>query len=109
MGRKSRVRNCNSFPALFRRVARPAEVVERLAGAGQREANNVEIIAFDARNETAGLALDRVSSGLVVRFAGSEIARDVLSAQFDKMNQSGFHEAAPFRVGKANERDSCKD
>src|SRR6266566_4927633 len=47
----------------------PAEFSEGLLEAGKRQANDVEVTAFDAGNVTAGAALDAISTGFVARLA----------------------------------------
>ncbi len=74
--------------------------------AGEREANNIEIATFDARNEAAGAALNGVGTGLVVRFAGGEVAGDFFVIKFGEMDVGRFDEGAALGVGKADESDT---
>ena len=58
-------------PYKFNRlVFGPAEGGEGLLEAGEGQADNVEIAAFDARNVAAGAALDGISTCFVMWFAG---------------------------------------
>ena len=55
-------------------IAPPAQGVEFGEEAGEGEADDVEVAAFDAGNEAAGVALDGVGAGFIERFVGGEIA-----------------------------------
>src|SRR5467141_5236572 len=72
----------------------PAKVDEGLVEAGQGEADDVEVTAFDARNEAAGAALDGVGAGFVVRFAGGEVAGDFFMIELGEMDVSRLDESA---------------
>src|SRR5260370_32860286 len=87
----------------------PAEVDESLVETGEREADDVEVAAFDARNEAAGAALNGVGAGFVVRFARGKVAGDFLVIELGEMDVSGFDESAAFGVGKADEGDTRED
>src|SRR5216684_347953 len=87
----------------------PTEVGEGLLEAGEGEAHDVEVTAFDAGNETAGTALDGVGAGFVVWFAGGEVAGDFFGIELGKMDMSRFDEGAALGVGKANEGDTGED
>ena len=54
-------------------IFRPAERSESLVQAGHGQANHIEVTAFDARNESAGVALDSIAAGLIVGFARRKI------------------------------------
>jgi len=69
-----------------------------LRGARQGEADDVEVVAFDAGDEAAAKALDSVGTGFVVGFAGGEIARDVVVRERDEMDERGFDETAALDV-----------
>src|SRR6266851_7724517 len=88
---------------------RPAEVGEGLLETGEGEADDVEVTAFDARNETAGATLDGVGAGFVVRFAGGEVAGDFFVIELGEMDVSRFDEGAALGVGKADESDTGDD
>ena len=77
--------------------------------AGEGETDDVEVTAFDSRNETAGAALDSVGAGFVVGFAGGEIAGDFFVIELGEMDVSRFDESAAFGVGKADEGDARED
>jgi hypothetical protein len=47
----------------------PAEFIQGLLQTGKGQADNVEVAAFDARNEAACATLDAVSPGLIVFFS----------------------------------------
>jgi len=44
---------------------------------GERQADDVEVAALDARNEAACAALDPIGAGFVVLFPGRQVARDL--------------------------------
>jgi hypothetical protein len=88
-------------------VLRPAELGEGVLETGEREADDVKIAAFDARDEAAGAALDGV--GFIVRFAGGEITGDLFLRKSGELHQRGFDESEPLGVGKADERDASDD
>src|ERR1700737_894713 len=87
----------------------PAEIGESLLETGEREADDVEVAAFDARNEAAGAALNGVGAGFVVGFVGGKVAGDFFVIELGEMDVSGFDESAAFGVGKANESDARED
>ncbi len=74
-----------------------------MAEAGQWQADDVEVAAFDARDVTAGAALDGVRAGLVERFFGREIVVQFLFGKWRKVNMRSLDEAAALGVRKANE------
>src|SRR5712692_7543310 len=87
----------------------PAEGGEFSTEAGERQADDIEIAAFDLRNVAAGAALDGVSAGFVERLAGGEIAKNFLRVDRGEANLGGFDEGVTFGVGQANERDARDD
>jgi hypothetical protein len=89
-----------SRPELF---FRPAEIDEGVVEAGEREAHDVEVTALDAGDEAAGVALNGVGAGFVMRFAGGEVADDLLAGERGKMDERGFDESAALGVGEADE------
>jgi hypothetical protein len=52
----------------------PAEFGEGLGDAGEGEADDVEVVALDARDVAASAALDGIGAGFVVGFSGGEVA-----------------------------------
>ncbi len=84
----------------------PAQGLQFGEDAGERQANYVEIAAFDAGDVTAGEALDGVGSGFVIRFFGIEIGGEFLAGDGAKVNECGFDQLAMLGVGQAHERDS---
>src|SRR5260370_22747072 len=87
----------------------PAEVDESLLETGEREADDVEVAAFDARNEAAGAALNGVGAGFVVRFARGKVAGDFFVIELGEMHVSRFDESAAFGGGTADESDTGED
>ena len=83
-----------------------AEVGEGLVDAGQWQANDVEVVAFDAGDVAAGAALDSVGAGFVVRLFGGEITGDFFGGELREMDLGGFYEAAALGVGEADESDA---
>jgi len=87
----------------------PAELVERVLEAGKRQADDVEVAAFDAGNEAAGAALDGVGPGFVIRFSAGEIARNFFFGEDGEVDQRGLDEVELLCVGKADEGDAGDD
>src|SRR5260370_22254333 len=87
----------------------PAKIGESLLETGEREADDVEVAAFDARNEAAGAALNGVGAGFIVRFARGKVAGDFFVIELGEMDVSRFDEGAAFGVGKADEGDTGED
>jgi hypothetical protein len=85
---------------------RPAEVRESLGDAGQWEADDIEVVAFDAWDIAAGAALDGVGACFVVRLFGGKVACNFRGVERCKVDESGFDELEAFRVGQADERDA---
>src|SRR6267154_2413937 len=87
----------------------PAEAREGLLEAGDGEADDVEVAAFDAGNIAPGAALDGVGASLIVGFAGREVAGNFSSGERGKVHQRGLDEGKPLGVGKADEGDTGDD
>src|SRR6266704_1817567 len=87
----------------------PAEFGEGLLEAGKRQADDVEVTAFDAGNVTAGAALDAIGAGFVVRLAGGEISGDFLGGENGEVHERGLHEGAALDIGKADEGHAGDD
>jgi len=90
----------------LRELFGPAEGVEGLGGASEGQADHVEVVAFDARDEAAAEALDGVGAGFVVRLAGREIARDVVVRKRNEVDEGGLDEAAALHVRETDESDA---
>src|SRR5580692_4454902 len=90
-------------------VLGPTEFGEGLGDVGQRQADDIKVVAFDAGDVAAGAALDGVGAGFVVGFFGREVTRDFFFRELGEMHQGGFNERAALGVRKANERDSGYD
>src|SRR5260370_40295590 len=65
----------------------PAESSEGVVEAGEGQADNVEVAAFDARDVAAGPSLDGVGAGFVVRLAGGEVAGNFFRGEHGEMDQ----------------------
>src|SRR6266567_898524 len=87
----------------------PAEFVESVLEAGEREADNVEVAAFDSRDEAASAALDGVGTSFVIGFAAGEIARDFFFGEGGEMDKCGLDEGELLDIGQADEGDACDD
>lgn len=87
----------------------PAKVSEGFRDAGERKAHDIEVVAFDARDETAGAALDGVAAGFVVWLAGGEIAGNLPGVEPSKVHERGFDELDALGVGKTDQADPGKD
>ena len=74
--------------------------------AGEGQADNVEIVAFDARDVAAGAALDGVGAGFVVGLFSGEVAADFFGGELGEMDERGLDEASALGIGKADERDA---
>src|SRR6266487_5410360 len=84
----------------------PAEFGEGLLEAGKRQADDVEVTAFDAGNVAAGAALDAIGASFVVRLARGEISGDFLGGENGEVHERGLHEGAALDIGKADEGDA---
>lgn len=94
---------------LGRLVFRPAEARQGLCDAGQGQADNVEVVAFDAGDVAASAALDGVGAGFVAGLTGREVTRDFVGGELREMDEGGFDEGAALGVGEADESDAGKD
>lgn len=72
----------------------------------KRKADDIEVVAFDARDVTAGAALNSVGAGFVVRLIGCEIAGDFFARELREVDLRGLDEAAALGVGETDERDA---
>src|SRR5579872_576420 len=84
----------------------PAEVGEGLGEAGKWKADDIEIVAFDARDVAASATLDGVGAGFVMGLFGGEVAGNFRGVERCEVDESGFDELEAFRVGQADERDA---
>jgi len=84
-------------------VFRPAEIGEGVIEAGEGEADDIEVAAFDAGNEAAGVALNSVGAGFVMRFTGGEVAEDLLAGERGEMDEGRFDKSAARGIGETNE------
>jgi len=73
------------------------------------QADDVEVIAFDARDVAAGAALYGVGASFVVGLFCAEIARDFFGGELREMDEGRFDEAAALGVWEANESDARYD
>ena len=90
-------------------VFRPAKVDEGVIQARERETDDIEVATFHTRNETPGVTLNGVGAGFVMRFAGGEVAEDLLAGERDEMDERGFDKSKALCVGEADERDPGDD
>src|SRR5258708_26671645 len=68
-------------------VFRPAKIDESVIEAREREAHDIEVATFHTRNETPGVALNSIGAGFVMRFAGGEVAKDLLAGERGEMDE----------------------
>ncbi len=87
----------------------PAEFGEGLGDARQGEADDVEVVAFDAGDVAARAALDGVGASFVVRLLGGEVAGDFFIGELGEMDEGGFDETAALRIWKAYKRHAGED
>ncbi len=80
-----------------------------MGDAGQGEADDVEVVAFDAGDVAAGAALNGVGAGFVVGLFGGEVTRDFFGGELGEMDERGFDEGAALGVREADERDAGYD
>ena len=80
-----------------------------MGDAGEGEANDVEVVAFDAGDVAAGAALDGVGTGFVVRLTGGEVTRDFVGGELGDVDEGGFDEGAAVGVGETDECDAGDD
>jgi hypothetical protein len=71
--------------------------------AGEGEAHDIEVAAFDAGNEAAGVALNGVGAGFVMRLAGGEVGEDLLAGERGEMDERRFDKGAARGIGEADE------
>ena len=90
-------------------VFRPAKVDEGVIQARERETDDIEVATFHTRNETPGVTLNGVGAGFVMRFAGGEVAEDLLAGERDEMDERGFDKSTALCVGEADKRDPRDD
>jgi hypothetical protein len=62
--------------------------------AGEREADYVEVAAFDTGNKTAGATLDGVRASFVKGLLGRKVFADLLFGEGREVDESGFDKAA---------------
>jgi hypothetical protein len=84
-------------------VLGPTEFGQGLGDVCEGQADDVEVVAFNARDVAAGAALDGVGAGLVVRFFGGEVTRDFFAGELGEMDQRGFDEGAALGVWQADQ------
>ena len=87
----------------------PAEGDEGVVEAGEGQADDVEVAAFDARDVAAGATLDAIAASLIVGLAGGEISVYLFRRKHGKVHQRGLDEGEPLGVGKANEGHPGED
>src|SRR6266404_4240695 len=87
----------------------PAQFIQGLLESGERQADDVEVAAFDARNEAARTSLDAVGAGFVVLLPRSEVSRNLFRGEDAELNQRGLGEGDAFRIREPNERNSGDD
>ena len=90
-------------------VFRPAKIDEGVIEPGEGETDDIEVATLDARNEAPGVALNGVGAGFVMRFAGGEVAEDLLAGQRGEMDERGFDKSTGLCVGEADKRDPGDD
>jgi hypothetical protein len=90
-------------------VFRPAKIDEGVIEPGEGETDDIEVATFHARNETPGVALNGVGARFVMRFAGGEVAEDLLAGQCGEMDDRGFDKSTALCVGEADKRDPGDD
>ena len=67
-------------------VLGPTEFGQGLGDVCEGQADDVEVVAFNARDVAAGAALDGVGAGFVVRFFGGEVTRDFFVGELGEMD-----------------------
>jgi len=90
-------------PAKHVSVLGPTEFAEAVAQAGQGEADDVVIAAFNSGNVASGATLDGVGAGFIEGFFGREIASELFGGERGEMDVGGFDETAALGIGKAND------
>src|SRR5260370_42598233 len=87
----------------------PAESSEGVVEAGEGQADNVKVAAFDARDVAASAALDGVGASLIVGLAGGEITGDFFRRKHGEVDQGGLDEGQALGGREADEGDSRDD
>jgi hypothetical protein len=90
-------------------VLSPAEGSEGLLDAGDGEAYDVEVAAFDAGDVAAGAALDGVGAGFILGFFGGEVAGNFFFGEPGEVDERGLDEVEALGVGQADEGDAGED
>jgi len=88
-------------------VPSESEGIEEGGDEGDGEADDVEVVAFDAGNPAGGAALDGVGSGLVHGLAGSDVGGDFLFGKCAEGYGCGF--GADLGGGCGDEGDAGDD
>src|SRR6266852_5919281 len=81
----------------------PAEFGEGAAETRERQAHDVEVTAFDAGNEAAGVALDGIGARYVVGLAGGEVVSDFIGGERGEVYVGDFDARAALGVGETDE------
>src|SRR5208337_1689833 len=92
--------------ALHSFVLHPAKLSQAGEEMFQGQSDHVVVTTLDPRDEATGAPLNRISAGLVIRFLGSEVQRNVLRREPGKMHQRGFHKLQPPRIRQTYQRDT---
>ena len=87
----------------------PAEIAEEGPKAGQRQADDVEVAALDARNVAAGDALNGVSAGFVEGLAGSDVGVNLVIREQGEGDAGDFVDDAFCRAGASNDGEAGVD
>src|SRR5215469_14220768 len=86
-------------------VVGPAEFFQSLREVRERQADNIEVAAFDPRNEPAAAPLNGVSAGFVIRLVCRQILDDVIVGKRSEVNERGFHKTPALGIRESNQRD----
>ncbi len=87
----------------------PAQLGEGVLEAREGQAHDVEVAAFDTRDEAPGAALDGVGTRFVVRFAGRKVLGDLFGGKRGEVHQSGLDKGDAFGVRKTDESHTGED
>src|SRR5688500_16538333 len=63
------------------RISSVTQFFEQLAGLVERQAHHARIAAMQLHDEARGASLDRIGAGLVVRFPGRHVLRNLLGRE----------------------------
>jgi hypothetical protein len=74
---------------------------------GNGKADDVEVVAFDARNPTGGATLDGIGSGFVHGLAGGDIGGDFFIGEGEESDGGGF--GGDFSVCGGDDGDAGDD